>query len=44
MALRITVLGNGRGMLDWLAVRKKPMEVSITDGSHERKIWSIEEK
>jgi hypothetical protein len=28
-ALRITVLGNGRGILGWLAVEKKPGNYSI---------------
>ena len=33
MALRITVLGNGRGMLGWLVVRNKPGDYSIADGN-----------
>ena len=40
-ALRITVLGNGRGMLGWLVVGKKKGKAkaihSIEDGSQERK-------
>jgi hypothetical protein len=40
-ALQITVLGNGKGMLSWLGVEKRPGHYSIANGQAGKKYRMI---